>query len=734
MKSPYSTSFQASKSKHSCSASADNRRVGSIATAAATLTLLVACGGGSGGGSTVTPVTPPPPPPPTVSNMGITAVPDSAPQAYKDAYAKYTSIVAPNGMPIHFYAQARISDEQMVRARRILNFYLENVPVSTYGANKVLVANKMAENGATLIMLNGSDDGTNDPTTDGQTLYETENILEGSTAYLNNEPRDAAFEEILHLMHDTGIGVDGPNTLPGAPELTDFQAALRLATENAIAPGVNGVTSGAQLGLWGSGELDWLNELSAENSLTQEYLAGIIDVYYGLAGEIGPNPDPYGPNTREEIRTQDPMGWALVGSDSPRQYFSEYITYDARIDASFNGTFSLTFDANQRYTYKSQYLLNATLTGANNSNLTGNARANRLSGNAGDNILDGADGVDTAVFKGNFADYTVTLMGDEVSVVDSASNRDGMVTLRNIESMEFADRIAFVEDQAIVSEADPFIGLATRRIAAQEVVASGSGVTLQLNFMDEIPMPDGSKRAWNATERAPYVAAARRWLEVIEKAGTLANYMLEFKILVLDLNTLAEGANGVATPLLENMVVDGDKVFPSQGIFAVNNCLYVEVTSAGCPEVLTGAARTAEFDANARHEMGHVFGIGALWNLNATNLAGMFEPASDGEGDFRNWVQNSASHQGLIYNQPKGIAAYNQFTGSSFNFAPVSPGHLYSDAQNENPGTVRQFNGTTLPSLDTELMAHRDLFTPVLFGFLEDLGWVITADPRPNQP
>jgi len=37
-------------------------------------------------------------------------------------------------------------------------------------------------------------------------------------------------------------------------------------------------------------------------------------------------------------------------------------------------------------------------------------------------------------------------------------------------------------------------------------------------------------------------------------------------------------------------------------------------------------------------------------------------------------------------------------------------------------------------SLDTELMAHADLYTPVLFGFLQDIGWVIGESPRPNEP
>ena len=43
---------------------------------------------------------------------------------------------------------------------------------------------------------------------DGQELYWAELPVEGDEWYMKNdwEHRDAAFEEILHLVHDTGIG------------------------------------------------------------------------------------------------------------------------------------------------------------------------------------------------------------------------------------------------------------------------------------------------------------------------------------------------------------------------------------------------------------------------------------------------------------------------------------------------------------------------------------------------
>ena len=686
----------------------------------ATVTITVtnnASGGGSGASSAA---------------LGIIPVPAGEPAEFRNNYERFTSVTAPNGGQIKIYAQSEITDEQMVRARSILEFFLENVPLSTYGSNKLLIANQMATNDARLIMLNGSDDGN--PPTGGQTLYATENVVEGTAAYMANDPRDAAFEEILHLVHDNGIGVDGPNTMPGVSSVAAFQTQLRAATENAITAGVNGVSSGAaQLGLWGGNDLANLNELSMENSLTQEYLASMVDVYYGFAGEIGPNEDQYTPTTRAEMETMDPMGWALVGEDTPRAFFNPFVTYVARIDAGFSGTFTMTFDANERYTYKSQYLLNARLTGINDSNLTGNEQHNRLSGNAGTNIIDGAGGEDIAVFQGPFSEYTVTISGNNVQVVDSQPGRDGATTLVNVESMEFSDQIAFVDGNMIGTDSDPFLGLMQMPISAQELVdntSSGGDISLQLNFRGSINLPDGTTREWDASERAPYVTGANRWLEVLSRAGNVPNYMLEINIGV---TTLAN-ANGVASPEILNMYVDGNNVFPSQGTFVVNACLYLEVTAPGCTNPLMGSARTAEFDANVRHEIGHIMGIGSLWNLDSTASPNDFSNQSFGQGSFRNWVSESTPHGGPIYRQPQGVAAYNSFTSSSFDFAPVVTGHLYSENDNMPSGSTRSFNGTVLPSLETELMASNNNYTPVLFGFLEDLGWVIGSNPRPNQP
>ncbi len=354
--------------------------------------------------------------------LGIEAVPTSLGNEYISNFHRYTKVVTPDGGLIHIVAQNHITDEQIVRARSVLEHYLRNLPGSLYGTDKSAVANKMAENNAMLLLLNGEDDGTN-PASKlmGQPLYQNEIQVEGHSWYINQsyDHRDATFEEILHLVHDTGIGVDGNAEFSGA--LPDFQAEIRAAQENGLSEN-----------LWGIGEDDWIDELQAENSLSQEYLAAVIDSYYGLWGAWNESSTHgmwglYIAKTREEMTTEDPMGAELMKN----KFFHSYLTYNARIDAGFEGTFSLKFDNKLPYTHHSQYLKDVTLTGRNNSNV----RVNQL-----DNQITGNSGVNTVIFSGNSHEYTISKKSHEVVVSDNLRNRDGVNTLIDIEHIKFTDQ------------------------------------------------------------------------------------------------------------------------------------------------------------------------------------------------------------------------------------------------------------------------------------------------------
>lgn len=349
-------------------------------------------------------------------------IPSNLGKEYSANFNRYTKVVTPNGGKIHIVAQSNLTDEQIVRTRSTLEHFLKNYPGSEYGDNKSELANKMAENGAILTLLNGQDDGNNPVEVNGQALFENEIQVEGHPWYINqdyNNHRDATYEEILHLVHDYGIGIDGHNSFPGA--MPKYQSEIRQAQKNALSTN-----------LWGIGADKWINELTDENSLTQEYLAALIDSYYGLwGGWTDSNTHGmwgiYVAKTRNEIFLEDPVGGEIMNN----KFFHPYLTYNARIDSGFNGIFSLEFDSLKPYTNHSQYLKDITLLGNNDTAVYINQLDNNITGNKGTN---------TVIFNGNSSEYIIDITDIEISVTDKVSNRDGVNILKEIEKIKFTDQ------------------------------------------------------------------------------------------------------------------------------------------------------------------------------------------------------------------------------------------------------------------------------------------------------
>lgn len=348
------------------------------------------------------------------------------PKRYREAFDRYVQIVAPNGKPINVFAQKEISDGQLRHVRDVMLHYLEDLPGSEFGSTKTKIANQMANNRAMMMICKGEDGQFREPRINAQPLYADETIVEGSKAYMENlfdRHRDATLEEVLHCVHDNGIGVD----VRGAPQgvLPEFQKEIRDATTNAMSHGIWPTRNSEKE------TSDWIEELRDEGSLTQEYLASVIDSYYGLWGPFNENFGMWGiyiARSRSDIEQKDPRGFSLVG-----KFFHPHLTYTAEIDQQFSGTFSMTFDERRPYTHKSRYLLNAKLTGTQHSNLTGNDQNNTLAGNHGDNLIDGLEGIDTVIFPRSRDEYQVEEQADgTVKVVG-----DGTDTLRNIENIIF---------------------------------------------------------------------------------------------------------------------------------------------------------------------------------------------------------------------------------------------------------------------------------------------------------
>ena len=132
------------------------------------VSLLSACGGSSNTNTTNTNT--------SVSGntcfssntLGINKLPETSTALYKTTFCKYLELATPNGKSIGFYAQQEVSDDKLIRAQRILKFYLQG---------RDAVANHMANNNAHMMLLKGADGDIELPEgLQGQPLYEKEMI------------------------------------------------------------------------------------------------------------------------------------------------------------------------------------------------------------------------------------------------------------------------------------------------------------------------------------------------------------------------------------------------------------------------------------------------------------------------------------------------------------------------------------------------------------------------------
>lgn len=370
--------------------------------------------------STITPIPEDAPPIALASCNADVIYSDMPSDLASDKLTRYTELTIDGQTVMRFAIGPSVTDAQVERAVRLARFYLQDVPGSAHGADKSAVRNALAENKATMVMPDGAhEEGASDGLPQGQELYAAEIAPEGSSWYINNDfdHRDAALEEIFHQVHDVGIGTSETRALP------EYQKDILARAES---------TQGT---IWGINSADWLKELGAEGSLAQEYIAAVIDSWYGQWGPWSGNQgmwDTYVAKTRADVESKDPEGATLL-----RAFLPDVLDYEAYLDPTFQGTFSMAFDESQPYTHKSQYLRGARLNGTNAANLQGNDLDNTLRGNSSDNTLDGGAGTDTAIYCKKQAEYTISTEGD----VTTVTGPDGTDTLTGVEKIAFADTV-----------------------------------------------------------------------------------------------------------------------------------------------------------------------------------------------------------------------------------------------------------------------------------------------------
>ncbi|MCX7538801.1 hypothetical protein OS123_09685 [Corynebacterium sp. P5875] len=253
----------------------------------------------------------------------------------------------------------------MLYAYSVLDFYLNSLGMA--------VANRMAENDAVLMMPDGGDGDSaiDDSALTGQPLYAMEVANPGSAWYTGNDykHRDVTLEEIFHMVHDTGIGTTyNPQAAP------TVSRTIADATKNALPTDEKDWKTS---GLWGFDSADWLKELNQKDSIEQEYMASVIDSYYGM-WDAYPEGDRgmwriYVAKTRSDIKAKDPVGYAAITAFLPADY-----TVFFRVGPTFDGTFEMLPRA--PYGAKSRYLTSVALTGDRGTGLVGNDRDNVLMG------------------------------------------------------------------------------------------------------------------------------------------------------------------------------------------------------------------------------------------------------------------------------------------------------------------------------------------------------------------
>lgn len=371
---------------------------------------------------------------------GIVTLPAGIDPRIADWFTRYTHILAPNGKPIRVLAQDGWSYDGIRRVRSVLEHLLADVPGSRYGSDKSAVANAMADRRATMVLFNEVDamerafDGSLGEVELGfQDLRANECPVEGDPDYMAHDTRDAAFEEILHLVHDYGL----------RPTFPEYDAAIHEAN----------------LAMQSAGDWEGWPEDEPENH-RNEYFAAIYDNYLDLwsipptryEGEIlRPEDLPpgtshfgtYAHGSRAALAANDPDGFALV-----EQFLPPHLAYEARLPKDFKGLFSLRLDPALRYTAKSQHLTRVRASGSYAVELRGNGLDNVLTGGGGDDLIEGfggndhlvgGSGVDVAFFRGLRTDYVIEVSGALLHVRDQVTERDGRDTLESIETLQFAD-------------------------------------------------------------------------------------------------------------------------------------------------------------------------------------------------------------------------------------------------------------------------------------------------------
>ena len=112
------------------------------------------------------------------------------------------------------------------------------------------------------------------------------------------------------------------------------------------------------------------------------------------------------------------------------------------------------------------------------NSLTGNGGNDTLTGEAGNDALYGGTGIDTAVFSGTRADYTVTLVSATSVIVTDLRGIDDTDTLTDVEFLRFSDVTIPIDGTAPVNTAPTAAALATSVVAENAALGTVIGTVV----------------------------------------------------------------------------------------------------------------------------------------------------------------------------------------------------------------------------------------------------------------
>ena len=143
--------------------------------------------------------------------------------------------------------------------------------------------------------------------------------------------------------------------------------------------------------------------------------------------------------------------------DATKGIFSNGASLPGGFTYSNSGTIRFKEDA---FINSSQIIQNY---GYLNNNITGNNGNETIAGGMGDDTINGLDGIDTAVYSGVKANYSITKISNGFAVLDNIGN-EGTDALINIERLQFSD-----QDYNLVANQSP-TGTANTTISVNDLL------------------------------------------------------------------------------------------------------------------------------------------------------------------------------------------------------------------------------------------------------------------------